>query len=68
LKRIYRAEKCGLFGIFGEFLHPDLAGVASNAQKVVHTPDGVFGGTVGHELFTNHILIRDFHAKHFWTS
>lgn len=36
------------------------------ATPKVHTPDGMFDGTVGHELFAGHVLMLDFHAHHFW--
>jgi hypothetical protein len=32
----------------------------------VHTPDGMFDGTVGHELFTGHVLVMDFHSRKAW--
>ena len=36
------------------------------ATPKVHAPDGMFDGTVGHELFTGHVLTSDFHAHRFW--
>jgi hypothetical protein len=36
------------------------------ATPKVHTPDGMFDGTVGHELFTGHVVTLDFHTHHFW--
>jgi hypothetical protein len=36
------------------------------ATPKVHAPDGMFDGTVGHELFTGHILTFDFHTHRFW--
>jgi Aspartyl protease len=36
------------------------------ATPKVHAPDGMFDGTVGHELFTGHVLTFDFHAHRFW--
>jgi hypothetical protein len=36
------------------------------ATPKVHTPDGMFDGTVGHELLTGHIVTLDFHTHHFW--
>ena len=36
------------------------------ATAKVHTPDGMFDGTVGQELFAGHVVILDFHAQHFW--
>jgi hypothetical protein len=36
------------------------------ATPKVHAPDGMFDGTVGHELFAGHVLTLDFHAHHFW--
>jgi hypothetical protein len=36
------------------------------ATPKVHAPDGMFDGTVGHELFAGHILTFDFHAHRFW--
>lgn len=36
------------------------------ATPKVHLPDGLFDGTVGHELFTGHVITMDFHAHHFW--
>jgi Aspartyl protease len=36
------------------------------ATPAVHTPDGMFDGTVGHELFAGHVLIFDFHNHLFW--
>jgi hypothetical protein len=38
------------------------------ATPEVHIPDGMFDGTVGHELFTGHVLTFDFHSHHFWIS
>jgi hypothetical protein len=38
------------------------------ATPKVHLPDGLFDGTVGHELFTGHVVTMDFHAHHFWIS
>jgi hypothetical protein len=38
------------------------------ATPDVHTPDGMFDGTVGHELFVGHVLTFDFFAHHFWMS
>jgi hypothetical protein len=38
------------------------------ATPGVHTPDGMFDGTVGQELFTGHVLTFDFHSHHFWIS
>jgi Aspartyl protease len=36
------------------------------ATEKVHTPDGMFDGTVGQELFAGHAVMMDFHAHHFW--
>jgi hypothetical protein len=36
------------------------------ATPKVHQPDGMFDGTVGHELFAGHVLSLDFHAHRFW--
>jgi Aspartyl protease len=36
------------------------------ATPKVHLPDGLFDGTVGHELFTGRVVTMDFHAHHFW--
>jgi len=36
------------------------------ATAEVHQPDGMFDGTVGHELFLGHVLTFDFHTNHFW--
>jgi hypothetical protein len=36
------------------------------ATPKVHQPDGMFDGTVGHELFAGHVLTLDFHARRFW--
>jgi predicted aspartyl protease len=36
------------------------------ATPKVHAPDGMFDGTVGHELFTGRVLTFDFHAHRFW--
>jgi predicted aspartyl protease len=36
------------------------------ATPKVHLPDGMFDGTVGHELFTGHVLTFDFHTHRFW--
>jgi len=36
------------------------------ATPKVHTPDGMFDGTVGHELLTGHVVTLDFHTHHFW--
>jgi len=36
------------------------------ATPKVHTPDGMFDGTVGHELLTGHVVTLDFHSHHFW--
>ena len=36
------------------------------ATPKVHLPDGMFDGTVGHELFTGHVLTFDFHGHRFW--
>jgi hypothetical protein len=36
------------------------------ATPKVHAPDGMFDGTVGHELFTGHVLTFDFHTHRFW--
>ena len=36
------------------------------ATEKVHTPDGMFDGTVGQELFAGHVVTMDFHAHHFW--
>lgn len=36
------------------------------ATAKVHTPDGMFDGTVGAELFAGHVVTLDFHAHHFW--
>jgi hypothetical protein len=36
------------------------------ATPKVHQPDGMFDGTVGHELFAGHVLTLDFHALRFW--
>jgi hypothetical protein len=36
------------------------------ATPKVHQPDGMFDGTVGHELFAGHVLTLDFHAHRFW--
>jgi hypothetical protein len=36
------------------------------ATAEVHQPDGMFDGTVGHELFVGHVLTFDFHTNHFW--
>jgi len=36
------------------------------ATPKVHLPDGLFDGTVGHELFTGRTVTMDFHAHHFW--
>lgn len=38
------------------------------ATPGVHTPDGIFDGTVGHALFVGHILTFDFLAHLFWIS
>lgn len=38
------------------------------ATPEVHTPDGMFDGTVGQELFAGHVLNFDFFAHHFWIS
>lgn len=38
------------------------------ATPDVHQPDGMFDGTVGHELFVGHVLTFDFFAHHFWMS
>jgi hypothetical protein len=38
------------------------------ATPKVHLPDGLFDGTVGHELFTGRVVTMDFHAHHFWIS
>jgi hypothetical protein len=35
------------------------------ATPKVHQPDGMFDGTVGHELFAGHVLTFDFHAQRF---
>jgi hypothetical protein len=36
------------------------------ATAEVHQPDGMFDGTVGHELFLGHVLTFDFRSNHFW--
>ncbi len=36
------------------------------ATPKVHAPDGMFDGTVGHELFAGHVLVLDFHGRRFW--
>ena len=36
------------------------------ATADVHLPDGMFDGTVGHELFAGHVLTLDFHSHLFW--
>jgi len=36
------------------------------ATPKVHTPDGMFDGTVGAELFAGHVVTLDFYAHHFW--
>jgi Aspartyl protease len=36
------------------------------ATPKVHLPDGLFDGTVGHELFTGRVVTMDFHAHRFW--
>jgi len=38
------------------------------ATPDVHLPDGMFDGTVGHELFLGHVLTFDFYGHHFWES
>jgi Aspartyl protease len=38
------------------------------ATPDVHLPDGMFDGTVGHELFLGHVLTFDFYDHHFWES
>jgi hypothetical protein len=38
------------------------------ATPKVHVPDGMFDGTVGNELFLDHVLTLDFHANHLWIS
>ncbi len=38
------------------------------ATPDVHTPDGMFDGTVGHGLLDGHVVTFDFVAKHFWVS
>jgi hypothetical protein len=38
------------------------------ATPGVHTPDGMFDGTVGQELFTGHAVTFDFLSHHFWIS
>lgn len=38
------------------------------ATEKVHTPDGMFDGTVGQELFAGHMVTIDLHAHHFWMS
>jgi hypothetical protein len=38
------------------------------ATPDVHAPDGMFDGTVGHELFVGHVLTFDFFGHHFWMS
>jgi hypothetical protein len=38
------------------------------ATPSVHLPDGLFDGTVGHELFSGRVVTLDFHAHHFWIS
>jgi hypothetical protein len=38
------------------------------ATPDVHLPDGLFDGTVGHELFQGHVLTFDFYGHHFWES
>jgi len=38
------------------------------ATAEVHTPDGMFDGTVGQQLFAGHMLTFDFFAHHFWIS
>lgn len=36
------------------------------ATQKVHTPDGMFDGTVGQELFAGHVLVMDFHSRKAW--
>ncbi len=36
------------------------------ATPKVHTPDGLFDGTVGAGLFANRVVTLDFHANRFW--
>lgn len=36
------------------------------ATPKVHTPDGLFDGTVGAALFAGHVVNLDFHANRFW--
>jgi hypothetical protein len=36
------------------------------ATSEVHLPDGMFDGTVGHELFIGRVLSFDFRSHHFW--
>lgn len=38
------------------------------ATPEVHVPDGMFDGTVGHELFVGHVLTFDFYDHRFWES
>jgi hypothetical protein len=38
------------------------------ATPDVHTPDGMFDGTVGQQLLTGHVITFDFFAHHFWMS
>jgi hypothetical protein len=38
------------------------------ATPDVHVPDGMFDGTVGHELFLGHVLTFDFYDHLFWES
>ena len=38
------------------------------ATPEVHTPDSMFDGTVGDELFAGHVLTFDFFTHHFWLS
>lgn len=38
------------------------------ATPDVHLPDGLFDGTVGHELFKGIVLTLDFHSNHAWIS
>jgi hypothetical protein len=38
------------------------------ATPKVHLPDGMFDGTVGNELFADHVLTLDFHANRFQIS
>jgi hypothetical protein len=38
------------------------------ATAEVHLPDALFDGTVGNELFLEHVLTFDFHSNRFWIS